>query len=249
MFRGNFDFFTRRLVSIEKIYKYLDEWTTTSTLSPKVKMIEIHGEGPGFLELIPKLREWRQQAAQHNVPIFVFTTLRDPIDWMLSCFNFFCGQIRRDTNCTAELSVEGMLTEARPNPQTRWYCDMSTIMAVNPQPEVDMSQCYNKDIFEQLSREMDFVGFTEYFDETLRVLDHVFPPNSTQAFKVRNKTNRPKIQRHTLNDTVTNNLKHMMQYDYELYRGLQERFLLNRTDFANPATENSTIYVERYSDQ
>jgi hypothetical protein len=24
----------------------------------------------------------------------------------------------------------------------------------------------------------------------------------------------------------------MMQYDYELYRGLRERFLLNRTDFA-----------------
>jgi hypothetical protein len=224
--------FKRRSFSIEQIYKNLKEWTTTSTLSPKVKMVEIHGEGPGFLELIPKLREWRQQAAQHNVPIFVFTLLRDPLDCLLSCFSYFCHQIPQYTNCTAEPTVKGMLIEARPNPQRRWYCTMSTIMAVSPQPEVDMSQCYNQDLLELLSGEMDFVGFTEYFDESLQVLEHVIPANSTQAFKVLNKTQRPTIKRKQLNVTVTHYLKQMMQYDYELYRGLREQFLLNPADVA-----------------
>jgi hypothetical protein len=247
MLLGRVAMFKRRSFPIEQIYKYLEEWTTTATLSPKVKMVEIHGEGPGFLELIPKLREWRLQAAQHNIPIFVFTLLRDPLDWLLSCFNFFCGQIPRYTNCTAEPTVEGLLTEARPNPQTRWYCTMSTIMAVNPQPEVDMSQCYNQDLLELLSREMDFVGFTEYFDETIRVLEHVVPANSTKAFKVLNKTQRPTIKRKKLNDTMTNNLKQMMHYDYELYRGLRERFLLNRTDVAaaSAAIRSSTKRQKR----
>jgi hypothetical protein len=140
-----------------------------------------------------------------------------------------------------------MLTEARPNPQTRWYCTMSTIMAVNPQPEIDMSQCYNQDLLELLSREMDFIGFTEYFEETLRVLEHVFPANATQAFRVRNKTQRPIIKRKKLNHTVTNHLKQMMQYDYELYHGLRERFLLNRTDLpaASPAIRSSTNRQKR----
>jgi hypothetical protein len=89
MLLGRVDMFKRSFVPIEQIYKHLEEWTTTSTLSPKVKMVEIHGKGPGFLELIPKLREWRQQGAKHNVPIFVFTLLRDPLDWMFSCSNFF----------------------------------------------------------------------------------------------------------------------------------------------------------------
>ena len=218
-------FVTRQKVSEKQLYEYMQEWTTTLN-STKLHFLEIHGKPPGFVELLPKLFEWRNQAQQHDVPLFVFTMMRDPLDWLLSCFNFFCLAIRKHTKCTSPASISGLLQQARPNPQSRWFCFMNTIMAVPNQTEPDMSSCTLHYILPLLIENMDWVGFMEKYDESLLVLQQVLPPNVTLRFQKRNKTRQKKIKREMLNETTTLYLKNSMKQDYDVYNKLQQEYRL-----------------------
>jgi len=224
-------FVTRQKSPKEKIYSYMDDWTSRS--SNIIHFLEIHGESPGFVELLPKLHEWKQQAAINNVPLFVFTMMRDPLDWLLSCFNFFCLAIRKHTKCTSPPTIEGLLQQAKPNPQSRWYCFMNTIMAVPNQTEVNMSLCALQDLLPLLIQYMDWIGFMEEYEETLQVLRHVLPSNVTTTFRTRNKTRRKQLKREMLNENTTHYLQSIMSQDYDLYRGLQEAFRIEHVELPN----------------
>ena len=219
------DFVTRQKVSVQQLYAYMQEWTTTRD-STKVHFLEIHGTPPGFVQLLPKLDKWRRQAHEHDVPLFIFTMMRDPLDWLLSCFNFFCLAIRKHTKCTSPASISGLLQEARPNPQSRWFCFMNTIMAVPNRTEPDMSRCTLNYLLPLMMEYMDWVGFMERYDETLSVLQHVLPSNVTRRFQKKNKTRRKQVQREMLNDTTTLYLRNSLKQDYDLYTRLQQEYRL-----------------------
>ena len=159
--------------------------------------------------------------------------MRDPVDWLLSCFNFFCLKIRKRTKCESSATIEGLLEESKPNPQLRWYCFINTIMAVPNQVEPDMWTCTFDKLQSLLSQYMDWVGFMEHYDETLQVLQHVLPPNITTRFTKRNKTRRKQIKREMLNETVMLQLQMLMSQDYDLYGGLQEEYRLEQVEFPN----------------
>jgi len=227
-----YDFLTSEFADMNKIEKHMDQWTS-GKVDKKVKFLEIHGHPPGFLELKSRLTTWRTRAEEKNVPFFVFTIMREPLSWLLSCFNFFCLQIAMYTKCKATATVEGILSEARSDPQSRWFCFMHTIMALPDQGNDNMEDC-PLDLQEQLTQYMDWVGFTERYNETMTVLKRILPEGSTKSFAVRNKTNKrfKKIDSSMLNETVTKHLQEIMSRDYKLYHGLQQAFRLDKVKFA-----------------
>lgn len=51
--------------------------------------VEVHdGPNPTLFEAARALRDLRGEAARRGVPFFVFTVLRDPVDYMVSFFNY-----------------------------------------------------------------------------------------------------------------------------------------------------------------
>eukprot|EP00978_Attheya_sp_CCMP212_P005352 scaffold11962_cov59-Attheya_sp.AAC.6 len=227
-----FDHVTSEFTDMEGVEQYMLQWTSQK-VDKKVKFLEIHGHPPGFLQLRTRLTAWRTQAETNNIPIFVFTIMREPISWLLSCFNFFCLQIAKYTKCKAPATIEGMLSEARSDPQSRWYCFMHTIMALPDQGNDNMDDC-PLDLQEQLVQYMDWVGFTEQYEDTMTVLKGILPPGATKTFAVKNKTNKQfqKIDSSTLNETVTKRLQELMSRDYKLYDGLRQTFQLEKFKFA-----------------
>ena len=222
------DFVSRQdLSSIQELDSIMNTWTSNNNNS-KIHFMEIHGHPPGFLELLPKLQQWKQQASQHNIRMFTFTMMRDPLDWLLSCFNFFCMDIRKHTNCTAPPTIEGLLLETKSNPQSRWYCFANTIMAVSNAPLVDMTSCSLDILAPPMMQYMDWVGFMEHYQETVVVLQHVLFKNVTRYFRKRNQTQRLVIHREMLNASMTNKLQlQYLKQDYKLYQALQQEYQLD----------------------
>jgi len=127
-------------------------------------------------------------------------------------FELFFLAILKHTKCTSPPTVEGFLSKAKPNPQSQLYCFMNTIMAV---PNLI-------DLLPFLSSNMDWVGFTEDYDETMMVLQHVLQRNDATSLTKRNETRRNLMKRKMLNQKKT--LYLFMRQDYDLYRGLDEEF-------------------------
>lgn len=70
----------------------------------KIHAFESHSSNiPPYVQISPKVREWKAVAAAKDVPFFTFTLLRDPISYQISSFNYYyLGRRRRLANDTVQ---------------------------------------------------------------------------------------------------------------------------------------------------
>ena len=124
---------------------------------------------------IKKLPEWRDILANVGINLFAFTILCEPVSWYKSAFNFICLQGTHYCG-DVELSYNGMVASASPNPQCSFFVHGFS----HPFLEQDeiyppvTAQEYSR-VRTQLKSDFDWVGTTTHFEGTISVLRNCFP--------------------------------------------------------------------------
>jgi len=182
----------------------------------RIRFVEFHGKHPTFSSLHGTIKRWRERAASIDMPFFVFTITRDPINLQISTFNFFCIQINKYVKCGVPHTIKGLLQKCPSNPQTRWLCHSSeTFMAGN-------FSCPH--LHEQIIDQIDWVGTMEKFDETIEVVSKVIFPHKLKGF-VKNKGIKVKgVIRKDLNKSNIMRLKQSTEVDAALYQMVKEHY-------------------------
>jgi Sulfotransferase family len=209
----------------------------------KTFFLEIHGrDSPHLLELVGTIQIYRRMAQEHDIPIFIFSMLREPISYALSYFNFF--HVQRGPNPyfpQVEPTETNLLEYSLYNPQCQFLArgEMSLRQrrrkGVDNKPMPSIEECQL--VQDALRNHMDWVGTTEQLNEsTLPILRQVLvvgddPSSSHLSFPTK------RVSRHGRNESLAladlsfstlAALQNMSRLDQELYHNIQSTFPLRR---------------------
>ena len=142
----------------------------------KTGLFILHGLAPSFWELQEQLQHWRSNAKANGVKIFVFTSLREPISWYLSAFNY---HYRRDGRDRLPATEEGLLRAAQHNPLCTYLIKgyQYTRQSVRNQYKPTSEDC--NAILHGMYKNMDWVGTTDRMKESTELLRRLLglPPD------------------------------------------------------------------------
>jgi hypothetical protein len=201
-----------------------------------VQFVEFHCDLESFVSMNQDLTRWRRNAYANQVPFFVFTILRDPIDTYISIFNYFCIYLHksRKVNCTASRDVGGMLEISPDNPQARWFCFGTTLDLNQGRTSDSISQQHSSvegcipRLLEMMYTHMDWVGQKEHLKSTVAVLQSM----GIQRFGITHKNKITGIQnfikRPTLNATMIAAIKSNVAWDQKIVSAMSANFTLER---------------------
>jgi len=138
----------------------------------KVKFEEFHWNYDPLYELIDDIRTWRSNAEKNNVPFFVFTMVRDPLDTYISIYNYFCKILGQQnyTNCPPPYTIDNMIEISRDNPQSRYLCYATVLNVIGSRRDATDSISMKQgcgDIIQLVEENMDWVGTLENIKVTL----------------------------------------------------------------------------------
>jgi hypothetical protein len=102
---------------VKKIDNYVQNGTNGTTI-----FVEDHVYPSIYRTLLPKLRKWRDVAANHSVPFFVFSMVREPLSRYISGFNYYKVQNRKQ-DPTEENFLKYL--DQDPNVQCKFFLHMS----------------------------------------------------------------------------------------------------------------------------
>jgi hypothetical protein len=163
------------------------------------------------------------------VPFSVFTSVRDPLDYYLSFFNFLCIFLHRHktSDCPPPWNVDIMIERVPDNPQTRWICyatQMPGLKGHDFDVSVPVSDCQVQ-LFDVLERNFDWIGDTAKLDETIQVFEHMGIHLEYHHFNPTPK--RPKmIHRDDINSTAMRKIQQQTSVDNDLYEWATSRYTL-----------------------
>jgi hypothetical protein len=205
---------------------------TQSTL-----FLEIHGHNtPSLIELEPMLREWKAHAATTAVPFFVFTLLRDPLDFAVSYFNFFYvyGDPRFGPPMKATLpNLQKILPW---NPQCL-YLTRGERPFFRPDKYYNVTPSDCHDIARVMDTVLDWVGDTSQLStETLPLLvmlitgtsasqELLATMRSSNVAATRKQRNRP-LFKSQLDALTINMIRMATQLDQQLYQQHTDKLVL-----------------------
>jgi len=195
----------------------IEELTETFPHSDsKIRFVEFHGKNPTFSEQYTKIKRWRDRAASINMPFFVFSISRDPIDTQISIFNFFCIQLDKYVKCGVPHTIEGLLKKCPPDPQTRWLCHSSETFTAG---DLDCPHLH-----EQIIDQMDWMGTMEKIDQTYDVINQVMYPHKLHNIKKNKGRIHDGVSRKNLDKTMIRRLEESTNVDATLYRMVKDRY-------------------------
>ena len=158
--------------------------TTTSK-----NFVEIHIAGPNWLDSIDDLVRIRNEECP-NSSLYIMTTVREPISWYISSFNFHCGGVQNE-DCGPQNST-GLQLSSKPNPQCKYFISgwegytypttSATSYLTNSNRNIDNNnnndrtvtddKCHTV-VMEKMMYTMDYIGITANLDQTFRWLQSV----------------------------------------------------------------------------
>jgi len=134
---------------------------------PRISFLSLHED----FAMLPKVQEdierWRALAKRHSTALFVFSLVRNPVDYHVSHFNEF-----RVSPCTSPFCVKpllepndvNLLSDMKANEQCRGFTKPP-----GDQSAVTDEECVK--VFEWMKKNMDWIGTTENLStETLPLL-------------------------------------------------------------------------------
>jgi len=202
----------------------------------KTFFLEIHGrDSPNLLELMDTIQTYRDMAHQHNIPIFTFSILREPMAFAISYFNFFYVQRGPNPYFRQVEPNESNLVELNLyNPQCQFLSrgEMSLRLPSSSKAIPTEEECLS--VYDALIKQMDWVGTTEQLDgTTLPLLRKVLGslPASTLSFpsrQVSRQTKNESVAPHELSPTAVGTLRDMSRLDQDLYDKIKDYFSLDR---------------------
>ena len=224
---------------------------TDESIGPPILFLELHGPVQGVLPLYTQLRRWREMAAEHGTGFFSFSLVRQPVDFMVSYFNFFWSEpCLFASGCPYKLypSTEAALVEtAHADLQCLYYSRDITWRDFKmhsqserspPIPLATASECAA--VQDVLLNEMDWVGLTENLsNETMPLLQQMLLTTTTTTtldsqqeptIKVFNQVKAQKediVTVESLKPATVEYLKKMSAHDQAIYKAVQEHFTMD----------------------
>lgn len=212
--------------------------------------LEFHNYCPKLENFFPMMNELRQAADEKGVSTFVFTLIRDPIDFALSFFHFFytqpCSVFKRCTPQEERSHVWVSATEKhlRKLSPTNYQClllayDMRNLWhlknesatsnrtwngQVDRRRVVNTEECFRT--FPLLSV-FDWIGTTDLLsEETLPLLTHMLTGNATLGTLLPkiNAASPSKLSRTSLTSETLQYLRNINSLDLRLYEYVQRNF-------------------------
>ena len=214
---------------------YIDQYMATSSTGEKKQSVflEIHTLSPSFMNIHGLLQAWRSNAKDNGMELFVFTTLREPVSWALSAFNWVHRQkvteLRMNPNATATNAALRDL--AQENPQCSflahsWMYPRQHGRWLPKKEDCDL-------LFDTMKNHIDFVGTTEKHQDTIEMLTYLLDlkNNFTHEHSADN-INVASIRYNEMTQETIEFHNHISVLDYNLYKDvLAEWGLSFRQDF------------------
>ena len=215
--------------------------------------LEIHGrDSPHLLELVDTIEIYRRKAQEHDIPIFVFSMLREPISFALSYFNFF--HVQRGPNPyfrQVEPTESNLLEYSLYNPQCLFLARGEMSLRQRPPQRQRRRQHHDygdegekampsveecRLVQDTLRNHMDWVGITEQLNETTlpllrRILTVDDDPSASSSSIISFPTKR--VSHHGRNESLAladvslstlTTLQNMSRLDQELYDNIHRTF-------------------------
>ncbi len=165
-------------------------------------------------EMIDDIQIWRENAKKNNIPFFVFTILREPIDAYISTFNYFCiySMKRGDLDCPLPHDFDHMWAISRDNTQSRYLCYATVLNLVGSRREATEDKSIEEgcgDIVKLVEENMDWVGIMSEFKDTLGIFLSMgidlgfYHKNKAQGFEKINKRNFNETQTEMVNSRLS----------------------------------------------
>jgi len=204
----------------------------------EIVFVELHGRIPGLPYWHDRIQQWRQLSLQHNVPLFTFTVVREPIAFSLSYFVHFhgkdciwnwCERILYNDKYTWE---ENLLNSVVSNHQCQVLLlgQMENKKHAPPRRNVTEEEC-RRDVLYYLRTDWDWVGSTDELDTTTLPLLHQLlqppPPQhikqGTNGVNSDNKmhmiwNNHTHTKYKTLDHQTRTSILKRSQFDHDLYK-------------------------------
>lgn len=198
----------------------------------RTMLMEIHGGEYGLKAMTEHINEWRKLSKMKNRPFFVFTLVRDPVEFSLSYFNYFhyncsmsfCNDIYE--NATEENLLKA--TNSHPNLQCFFLLhDMHASFYNRCRPTE--TECNN--VYEDMKQSLDWIGTTENIShDTMPLLTHMLEgavkrPHNENEHKA-NTSIKGILKK--LDERTVNSLKSSNELDLKIYHRVKEDFQLNK---------------------
>jgi len=232
-------------ISMSQLKEEVLSWTLSNDIvgdGKKVKLVELHWDLDSLVKMQGDLDLWRENARKNNIPFFVFTVLRDPVQAFISFYNFFCIKQHkaRTVKCHPPWDVNHLLRISPDNPQARWLCHGTTlalgdkvlkeneIIDLNkiPLPENLNDDPYCSDVLQLAKKHFDWIGLKQKSEETLALFSRMglhFEPIKTNHNKLAQN-----LKLRDLNEGEKEIVRSKLKIDQELYEWATRRFTLEK---------------------
>jgi hypothetical protein len=172
------EFHSNQKVSMEEIKQQINQWTMSKDIvvgeGQKVKFVELHYALEPFVASNDDLVKWRADAKENNIPFFVFTVLREPVEAFISFFNYFCILLGKagHVQCPLPHDFNKMIEISPDNPQARWLC-FATTLSLNEKNNDQLESfdsCASR-LPDMMDSNFDWIGIKSRLKDTSAVFD------------------------------------------------------------------------------
>lgn len=210
----------------KRIHASISEYCQHGTPNKTIVVYEAHGGPPCLFYnmLSNNLGVWRELAKKNRVPFFAFTTVREPISWYQSFYNYFV------TGAGQNVTEEGFFD----NPHMKANMQCAELFGINwrrvPAIQVSYSQCM--DALTLLKNQMDRISTTDKLStELIPIISYLgrFKKRDLGVILPREITpSKKKLVLGDFSETGKEHLHKWTEYDKLLYNDIQRSYDFNK---------------------
>jgi len=201
--------------------------STTEEDGPITFFSVLHEDFGRLRHVRSSLQKWRELANKHHTALFMFTLVRDPVDYHVSCFNEYrlspCGK-QTCEQPLLEPTEADLLSSIKSNEQCRGL----TKTVDDKESEVQEEEC--DEAFEWMQKHLDWIGTTENLSsETLPLLAELMLGDADRAesMNILNDQTKPnKLLSKSLDSVTTQKIRAMSLLDQNLYEKVKANYYL-----------------------
>jgi len=211
----------------------------------KIAILEVHGrDAPHLLELLPQLKAWKKTAAEHQIPTFFFTILREPTSYAISYFNFFHVQRKSPLFENVQPTESNFRRLMLWNPQCQFMARGENSLRdkkVKQKPTIEECDHVHQSLYEI----MDWVGTVDRLSqETLPLLSQILNTDvkNFEPKLVADRDPSMAIRRDQLSESTMNMIHQMSFLDARLYDSVRSMYGIGMwTNFVNQSSSTMVV--------
>lgn len=233
-------------IADREIRRWIADPTTRTSL-----MVEFHDHGnPSVPKYQGYLEDWRKMARLHDKPIFVFTIVREPVDYALSFFTYMNVRTAKHpqpeianryahhdgSGRKARLTRDDFLDFSLPSTQCLFFSrgDLATTSEhrIHASKFDPLKEC--PEVYETMTQQMDWIGTVDTMQtELLPILTYLSDNNPNLGVSYDKRNNVHTKQTTTFRqETIANNatlqtLLPRLKGDQILYQRVQQDYRFN----------------------